>query len=321
MFKKRKIPKPGNLRLNQLVENQLSNSEEISHTEKCKNLMTDIESKRITNNTTNSKSKEQILNTEDLLQDHISIGYKSDRVFEGISDIRKLYNGDTIDTDHYSDARSILEKNEQMGLEVEQGKLKYGIYRGKDAYVPVIKRREGAVAASKYSGAYGPIRSSSTNVRLTLRIDYQPDICKDYKETGYCGFGDTCKFLHDRSDYKSGWQLEKEWEDQQKKKKNDIIRYFRSVNSYKDTFKSSLENNQEIYEDEDDIPFACLICKQKWDEDSNPVVTTCSHYYCEKCAFKHYTKTSKCFQCHSPTNGIFNTAEKIIEKVKKNHMI
>lgn len=29
----------------------------------------------------------------------------------------------------------------------------------------------------------------------------QPDICKDYKETGFCGFGDSCKFLHDRSDY------------------------------------------------------------------------------------------------------------------------
>lgn len=24
---------------------------------------------------------------------------------------------------------------------------------------------------------------------------------------------DSCKFLHDRSDYKSGWQLEREWKD------------------------------------------------------------------------------------------------------------
>lgn len=29
---------------------------------------------------------------------------------------------------------------------------------------------------------------------------------------------DTCIFLHDRSDYKSGWQLEKEWEQKQKEK-------------------------------------------------------------------------------------------------------
>ncbi len=31
---------------------------------------------------------------------------------------------------------------------------------------------------------------------------------------GYCGFGDSCKFLHDRSDYKHGWQLEQEWNEQ-----------------------------------------------------------------------------------------------------------
>ena len=28
---------------------------------------------------------------------------------------------------------------------------------------------------------------------------------------------DSCKFLHDRSDYKSGWQLEREWEANQGK--------------------------------------------------------------------------------------------------------
>jgi len=58
----------------------------------------------------------------------------------------------------------------------------------------------------------------------TFRFDYQPDLCKDYKETGYCGYGgtqlnaaaipilnstntDSCKFMHDRGDYKSGWQV------------------------------------------------------------------------------------------------------------------
>ena len=41
------------------------------------------------------------------------------------------------------------------------------------------------------------------------RFDYQPDICKDYKETGYCGYGDACKFVHDRGDYKSGWELDR----------------------------------------------------------------------------------------------------------------
>ena len=39
--------------------------------------------------------------------------------------------------------------------------------------------------------------------------------CKDYRETGIC---DSCKFMHDRGDYKFGWQLEQEWDDAQKAK-------------------------------------------------------------------------------------------------------
>lgn len=34
----------------------------------------------------------------------------------------------------------------------------------------------------------GPIRAPE-HLRATVRWDYQPDICKDYKETGFCGFG------------------------------------------------------------------------------------------------------------------------------------
>ena len=34
----------------------------------------------------------------------------------------------------------------------------------------------------------GPIRAPA-HIRATVRWDYQPDICKDYKETGFCGFG------------------------------------------------------------------------------------------------------------------------------------
>ena len=63
----------------------------------------------------------------------------------------------------------------------------------------------------------GPLRAPK-NVRNTCRFDYQPDVCKDYKDTGYCGFGDTCKFLHDRGDYKAGWQIERDWQEKQRRK-------------------------------------------------------------------------------------------------------
>jgi len=70
-------------------------------------------------------------------------------------------------------------------------------------------------APGKGVGRFGPQKVAG-NVRISCRFDYQPDICKDYKETGYCGYGDACKFLHDRGDYKTGWQIDKEWEEQQR---------------------------------------------------------------------------------------------------------
>lgn len=30
---------------------------------------------------------------------------------------------------------------------------------------------------------------ASAHIRVTARFDYQPDLCKDFKETGYCGYG------------------------------------------------------------------------------------------------------------------------------------
>eukprot|EP00123_Amoebidium_parasiticum_P017158 comp23734_c0_seq1/m.40937 comp23734_c0_seq1/g.40937 ORF comp23734_c0_seq1/g.40937 comp23734_c0_seq1/m.40937 type:complete len:277 (-) comp23734_c0_seq1:172-1002(-) len=138
----------------------------------------------------------------------------------------------------------------------------------------------------------GPMRGS-TNVRATSRFDYQPDICKDYKETGYCGFGDNCKFLHDRSDYKSGWQLEREWEAGQYAKKEDM----------------TVEE-----EEEEEIPFACYICREPF---TNPIVTRCNHYFCSKCALDHHRKDKRCFVCNAPTNGIFNTAKTLMDKIRR----
>lgn len=69
-------------------------------------------------------------------------------------------------------------------------------------------RREKTIAQEKAAGAHGPLRGSQY-VRSSVRIDYQPDLCKDYKETGFCSYGDACKFLHDRGDYKSGWEMQR----------------------------------------------------------------------------------------------------------------
>lgn len=66
--------------------------------------------------------------------------------------------------------------------------------------------------------------------------------------------------------------------------------------------------------DDPDVPFACLICRKHY---TDPVVTRCGHYYCSSCAIKRYAKTPKCLACGAPTGGIFNRADKVIEKIHK----
>lgn len=137
----------------------------------------------------------------------------------------------------------------------------------------------------------------TSNVRLMSRMDYQPDVCKDYKETGYCGFGDSCKFLHDRTDYKQSWQLDKEFEEKQKQK----------------NAQNNADNNDTTNQNGEDLPFACLICRNPF---VNPVKTACAHYFCESCALKEFRKKTTCFACKKETQGIFTRAVEIENAMK-----
>lgn len=81
--------------------------------------------------------------------------------------------------------------------------------------------------------------------------------------------------------------------------------------------RAGLEKKREDSDTDDssdeDIPFACIICRKPY---TDPVVTKCNHYYCQACALKRYAKNPKCVACGAPTNGIFNKADKIIERSK-----
>lgn len=160
-----------------------------------------------------------------------------------------------------------------------------------------VEKVERDITKPKWVGAKAP-----ANVRIISRFDYQPDLCKDYSETGYCGYGDTCKFMHDRGDYKSGWQLEKEWEEEQEKKRRAMMGE-----------DVSDEENYEV-SDDDDTPWACLICREDF---VNPVVTRCKHYFCERCALDHYVSSTRCHTCDEQTHGIFNTATRLLENLDK----
>ena len=130
----------------------------------------------------------------------------------------------------------------------EDGDIDDGLYRGQAAYRTTINKRTDALDTKMKTG---PIRATA-NIRTITLVDYQPDVCKPYKETGFCGYGDSCKFLHDRGDYLAGWQLD------------------------------NLEPGQAApaqEDDEEDVPFACYICRKEF---TDPVVTKCGHYFCMK---------------------------------------
>lgn len=163
-----------------------------------------------------------------------------------------------------------------------------------------------------------------------MRWDYQPDVCKDYKETGYCGFGDSCKFMHDRSDYKHGWQLERDWELQHgggaKAKKSNSRKKRREVEDEGGPAKNDDDDDNDDdpnkyvisgvhSSDDEDLPFKCIICRESF---VNPIVTKCKHYFCEKCFVQHNKKNgSRCYACKAQTQGIFFVAKEIIRKMKE----
>ena len=118
-------------------------------------------------------------------------------------------------------------------------------------------------------------------------------ICKDFKETGYCGFGDTCKFMHDRSDYKHGWQMDKEFE----------------AGEYEES-----DEEKYVVSDDDEFPKKCGVCRKNF---VNPVVTKCKHYFCERCALDHYKKSQRCALCNVQTGGMFNPAKDLMERMAK----
>jgi RING finger protein 113A len=130
----------------------------------------------------------------------------------------------------------------------QDGEIDDGMYRGAANYHKHLTKRTDVMDKKM---THGPIRATA-NVRTITLMDYQPDVCKDYKETGFCGYGDSCKFLHDRGDYLAGWQMDK-------------------------VDPNSGQPVVEEDDEEEEVPFACLICRQPF---TDPVITKCGHYFC-----------------------------------------
>ncbi len=209
--------------------------------------------------------------------------------------IARTNKDDATKTEDWYDETSSKRKPDSSAPKRTDAEAPDGTYKGVSSYQSFIQKNPDRLQQ------VGPVKSSS-NVRTITVTDYAPDVCKDYKQTGFCGFGDNCKYLHAREDYKAGWQLDRDWEINTKGKPPAGGKVVASANKNAQT------------EDEDDekllesIPFACIICKEAY---KNPIITKCGHYFCEACALKSYRKDPSCAACASGTGGVFNVAKKL----------
>ncbi|NXR70731.1 R113A protein, partial [Rhadina sibilatrix] len=224
----------------------------------------------------------------------IGVTYKSTRSVKpvGLADMgaTAVYE---LDMEKERDAQAIFERSQKIQEQL-RGKEDDKIYRGINNYRKYMKPKDTLMGnASSGMVRKGPIRAPE-HLRATVCWDYQPDICKDYKETGFCGFGDSCKFLHDRSDYKHGWQVKQELEG--------------------GCYSISDNENYKVSSDEEEMPLKCFICRGSF---KNPVVTKCRHYFCQSCALQHYSKSQCCYTCDKQTSGVFNPARELVAKLEK----
>ena len=210
-----------------------------------------------------------------------------------------------VDTEADKDTRAQLERN--LELQKTEGD---GTYRGQAGYKSYVKKDEAQIGANKYTGTKGPIRAPQF-VRNTCRFDYQPDVCKDYKDTGFCGYGDSCKFMHDRGDYKTGWQLEAEF---QRQKERERERKMLGKLDGEDSEEERERDKFRIKDGGDELPFACHICRGPFND---PMVTQCGHYFCANCASQHFRqKNTRCPICEKQTYGMLSAAPKLRAKAK-----
>jgi RING finger protein 113A len=148
-------------------------------------------------------------------------------------------------------------------------------------------------------------------------MDHKADLCKDYFQFGFCRWGDECIFVHDRSEWKSGNQLDQEYQKSVAQGKLD-------------------EENIKILKvpEEDKLPLLCSLCGKDFpklddfniDKKSSldtsgslpadtqtrlngMVHTVCKHFFHKNCAMQRFAQGNhSCEICGTETKGRFTPA-------------
>eukprot|EP01062_Namystynia_karyoxenos_P034290 TRINITY_DN25146_c0_g1_i1.p1 TRINITY_DN25146_c0_g1~~TRINITY_DN25146_c0_g1_i1.p1 ORF type:complete len:370 (+),score=84.83 TRINITY_DN25146_c0_g1_i1:68-1111(+) len=146
--------------------------------------------------------------------------------------------------------------------------------------------------------AGGPKPATSANVRVAGSFDLsKPHICKPYYRTGYCPYGDACKYAHLREDYMNMQQLDRKWEADQAR---------RRVGDGGESDDSGGQQGEGLN---------CPLCSAEFAE---PVQTRCGHCFCAACAERWHQQSPKglCAVCGTPTLGVFNRAGRIVRRLE-----
>ena len=127
--------------------------------------------------------------------------FKSSRSVEVFRQSDVATRTNDVDTAFDRDARAMAERNIQLISDKKAGiaptvniqdangnTVTATVYQGKGVYQTFTGDKSvDSVGAKKMTGAQGPVRAP-TFIRSTTFFDYKPDICKDYKDTGFCGY-------------------------------------------------------------------------------------------------------------------------------------
>jgi hypothetical protein len=210
--------------------------------------------------------------------------------------------------------------NEKREAVKVYGKEHLNPITGKIENGPVLKVQEPSkIKKSQLGAKFGPVRQLR-NIQHSNGIDYNPSRCKDFHDSGYCAFGNSCIFIHDRTDYKSGHELDLEWEEKTRRKDERRKRRATKKKNGEDLDPEDLSSEEEGLEDyEEELVYGeidelCLICGEDY---KLPSLLPCGHIFCDKCALSHYKYEKTCFKCNKVTGGIFNDGTKLLKKARE----